>query len=177
MMTCSVCGVGRLALPALLVLLPFAGVGSVQAATTTKTFTVSASVSLACSIDSTINIDFGAVVSPLVLDKDVIGGILVMCGTPAVAYQLALDKGLGVGATFAERKMTSTTNSADTLNYSLYTDATYGVVFGDGTSGSQTVGSSPIPGLTNIGVYGRLFKNQSPSAGLYRDTVTVTLSF
>ena len=84
---------------------------------------------------------------------------------------ISLDKGRGAGATFAQRKMTSSSNVADTLNYTLYTDAL--TVWGDGTEGSSQHRYDGNAVVINAVIP----KGQAPAAGSYTDTIVVTLSF
>jgi len=104
----------------------------VQAGTTTGMFVVSATVELACSVQSTTNISFGSIQSPVLTNIDSAGSVTTRC-TNGAAWSAALSAGNGVGATFARRKMTSGTN---TLEYSLYIDGERANVWGDETAGT-----------------------------------------
>lgn len=55
-------------------------------------------------------------------------------GRRRVSYEIHLSTG-GSGS-YTPRTMFSANN---TLNYNLYTDSTYSVIFGDGTAGTETV--------------------------------------
>jgi len=67
--------------------------------------------------------------------------------------------------------MTSSSNLADTLNYTLYTDA--GTVWGDGIEGSSQY---RYDGNT-VTIFAVIPKGQAPAAGSYQDTIVVTVSF
>ncbi len=146
------------------------------AATSTGQFIVQANVALDCSVKSTTNINFGTIHSPTTLfNAPVASGIITVDCPASAQYWISLSKGNGAGATFAQRKMTSSSNSADTIIYSLYTEL--GTVWGDGTDGSEREGSwgtiHPIP----FTVVAKIPVNQAPAAGSYTDTIVVTLSF
>jgi len=80
---------------------------------------------------------------------------------------------------------------ANMLQYNLYLNAARTTVFGDGSGGTQTatcvtgitafgcVGSNPSgPGRrATLPFYGRIPAGQDAAAGLYSDTVQVTIVF
>ena len=70
-------------------------------------------------------------------------------------------------------------SAGNSLVYNLYTDNTYGTVWGDGLGGTATVGIAGT-GIGNIGtttVFGRipLAAAQAAITGVYTDTVLVTI--
>jgi spore coat protein U-like protein len=72
-------------------------------------------------------------------------------------------------------------NSSFTMNYNLYTDPGYGTIWGDGVTdgtASQSGTASDCVTGCEYTVYGLAPANQiSVGAGMYTDTVNVTLSF
>jgi len=157
-----------------------------RAATTTAQFLVQAQVDVNCRVASTSSVNFGLVGSPV--DGDDTGvGELVLSGDcfpiPGQYPSISLSKGTGVGSTFAQRKMTSTTNSNDTLTYSLYSSSpsSSGKPWGDGTEGSEL---NLFPARTSI-IYGVIRSQsppqgagtQAPPPGTYTDTVVITVTF
>lgn len=153
-----------------------AAAGAASAATTTTTFNVTASVANNCRFSSAGIVAFGTYdpLSGTALDQT--STITYNC-TKNTPYTLALSAGTGTGATFAVRKMT---NGANTLNYSLYTDAARTTVWGDGTGGSSTIAAPAAAGLLsnlNVTVYGRIPTAQDVAAVAYTDTITATLTF
>lgn len=96
------------------------------------------------------------------------GTISVSCDV-STEHTLSLSAG---GGSYALRTMTS---GANTLAYNLYTDATYTVIWGDGTGNTATVIGSGT--ATDHTVYGRIPARQNASVGSYSDTITVTLDF
>ncbi|WP_165838763.1 Csu type fimbrial protein [Roseicella frigidaeris] len=140
------------------------------AAATTATMAVSATVLSTCLVVA-LPMVFGNYAPTAASDAQ--ADLTVTC-TPGTTYTLSLDKGLGSGATLAQRAMSFLTNS---LTYSLYTTAARSVVWGDGTGGTATVtGTGTIlPQL--ITVYGRIPASQNTAPGIYTDVVTVTLTY
>jgi spore coat protein U-like protein len=154
---------------------------SVGAATSTGTFTVSATVLKACTVSAS-NINFGNYTPG--------GGALtgnstisVKC-TKTTPYTVALNAGSTTGGSYAQRLMAY---GAETLQYNLYTVAGFTTVFGDGTLGTGT-GSGTGAGLgaasQTYTAYGRLVdstanQNAAPNAAAttYSDTVTVTVTY
>jgi spore coat protein U-like protein len=98
--------------------------------------------------------------------------VLVTCtfGTP---YNVGLNQGLGTGATITNRKMMW---GANTLTYQLFQDAAFSSNWGQtiGTDTETGTGSSLPQSLT---VYGRIPASQAAVAGLYLDTITVTVTY
>ena len=88
------------------------------AGTATDGFTVSATVIASCSVDAA-DLAFGNYnpVSSTPLDSATTMSVVCTNGT---AYEVAIDAGLGAGATVASRKMS---RSSDLLTYAVYRDA------------------------------------------------------
>lgn len=152
---------------------------ALAAGTTYGSFIVSATVDLACSVESTTNISFGTIQSPVQANLNSSGSVTTRC-TDGATWNIALSVGNGSGATFARRKMTSSLNAANTLEYGLYRDSTRNEVWGDGTGGSVLAcdvkcDAASVPVTTTV--YARIFGGQSPAAGSYSDTIVVTLMF
>jgi spore coat protein U-like protein len=100
--------------------------------------------------------------------------------TSGVPYTIALDAGTTTGATVAQRSMTRD-GGAETLAYGLYTDTARRRIWGDGSSGSQTESGtgSGTNRTESHTVYGELEleRDDEPTSGQYRDTITVTVTF
>ena len=87
---------------------------------------------------------------------------------------ISIDDGLT--GTFANRNMAGPGLG---LNYNLYTDGSYGTVWGDGTLGTSTVTAAGL-GMTIVGtsvIEGRVLLTdaQAAAVGAYSDTVTITM--
>ncbi|MDG4883808.1 spore coat protein U domain-containing protein [Mesorhizobium sp. WSM4884] len=133
-------------------------------------FTVSATVAPNCLV-STQNIDFG---STGVLDAnvDATGQISVTC-TPAAAYSVSLNGGTTSSPPTA-RKMSK---GAETVTYGLYRDAGRTLPWGDSSTPGSTVPGTGSGVAQNLTVYGRVPPQATPSAGVYTDTVVVTVTY
>lgn len=142
-----------------------------RAATATDTFQVTATVPNECIISATdlafgnYSVTVGAAVSGST-------NLSVTC-SGGTAYSVSLNAGSGSGATVSIRKMTSGANS---LNYSLYRDASHTLVWGQ-TVGTDTVAGTGNGSAQSITVYGRIAASQAAAAGSYADTVTATVTF
>jgi spore coat protein U-like protein len=150
--------------------------GIAQAATTTTTFQVTATVQSTCS----------ATAGTLAFPAYTPGGgtqignstISVKC-TKNTPFTVALNAGSTTGDAYAQRLMAS---GANTLQYNLYTTAGLATVFGDGTASTLTVAGTGLGVATAVGVqvFGQLpdnATNQAAVAGAYSDTITVTVSY
>lgn len=146
---------------------------SPEAATSTTTFGVQIIISDACSITSATDMDFGTVGLIQAIGVSATSTINVQC-TLLVPYNIGLDAGDGAGATIAARLMTSA--ASNTVTYSLYSDLTHLLVWGDqiGTNTTASVGLGVAQPFT---VYGFVPSQTTPPAGLYEDTITVTVTF
>jgi spore coat protein U-like protein len=151
------------------------GIGqTVSAATATGNLTISATVTSSCVVGAS-TLTFASATSAAIAAGPVAstGAVSVNC-TMGSPYTVALDKGNGTGATLATRVMASGSNK---LNYSIYTSAALTNVWGDGTSGSQTMAGTGNGAAQLINAYGSVFGTQVATAGSYADTVSITVSY
>lgn len=137
----------------------------------TSTFNVTATVLASCTL-SAGNVAFGNYSST---QLDATGTLSVTCTTGA-AYVIGLDAGSGSGATVATRRMTHSTNSAQTLAYSLYRDASRALVWGT-TAGVNLYAGVGTGSTQSVTIYGRVAGAQYVEAGAYTDTVTATITY
>jgi spore coat protein U-like protein len=147
------------------------GAGTAQAATTTDTFQVTATVLSVCLVSAT-DLAFGNYDPTSATPLDGTNTVTATC-TIGTAYNVGLNAGVGLGATVASRKMT---NGANLLNYSLYQEAGRTTVWGN-TIGTDTVSDTAVLLPTAHTVFGRVFSGQNVPAGSYADTITVTLTY
>lgn len=113
---------------------------------------------------------------------DTVGQVTVSCSTlstgkQTVAYQINLSA--GGGGNVATRRMSSGVNK---LTYNFYIDNARQRIWGDGTGSSSVVSDSGsialLGGLTrNYPVYARIPAGQNVRAGIYTDTITVTVIY
>ena len=150
--------------------------GLSQAATTTTSFAVTATVNSTCSATATA-LGFGVYVpgAGTIANNSTIS---VKC-TKNTPYTVALNAGATGGGTVAQRLMGS---GANRLQYNLYTTAGFATVFGDGSGTSQTeAGAGAGVATANaITVFGQLpdnATNQAAVPGAYTDTITVTITY
>lgn len=122
----------------------------------------------ACSVSSS-GVHFGVYTPSSATALDAAGTIAVTCDTLAT-FTVSLSTGTG---TYSQRRMTS---GPGTLNYNLYIDAVRLLVWGDGTGGSLTVPSVFVLNA-NLPIYGRVPAGQKPRAGVYADTIVVTVTY
>ncbi|HVT35491.1 MAG TPA: spore coat U domain-containing protein [Nevskiaceae bacterium] len=97
----------------------------------------------------------------------------VLC-TNGTSYTVRLSQGAnGTGVT--ARKMLLTGGS-DLLPYSLYRDSSRSQNWGV-TDGSDTASGTGNGLLQNVTVYGRIGSGSTASAGIYLDTINVTVNY
>jgi spore coat protein U-like protein len=134
---------------------------SASASTANGSMGVSAVVDAAC-VATAAPLNFGNYAG---VQLDQVSEVTVNCtnGTP---YSVAL------GSTSAQRVMTGPNN--ETLGYAIYTDAGHSAAWGTGANVVNGVGNG---GPQTIQAYGRIARAQAPAAGLYQDTVVVTLTY
>jgi len=150
--------------------------GIAQAATTTTTFAVTATVQSTCS----------ATAATLAFPNYTPGSgaqigntsISVKC-TKNTPFTVALNAGSTTGDAFAQRLMGA---GANTLQYNLYTTAALATIFGDGTGGTGTIGGTGLGVATanTVQVFGQVpdsATNQAAVPGSYSDTITVTVTY
>ncbi|AUG53830.1 Csu type fimbrial protein [Thalassospira marina] len=156
----------------IIVVLVFGFVSLARAQTSTAQFNVQITITAECQVDSAEDMDFA---SFGVLDSNVqsSSSVSVQC-TNDTAYNVGLSPGLGVGATVAGRLMTGP--GGQTVSYQLYQDAGRTQVWGN-TVGADTVASVGTGDVQSYTVYGQVPAQLTPSAGVYADVVTVTVTY
>ena len=95
--------------------------------------------------------------------------------TEPVAYTILLSA--GGSASYVSR----TLSGPGQLHYNLYTNAGHAVIWGDGTAGSSVISDGYTVGgllvVRTYPVYGRVPGGQNVPAGIYTDSITVTLNY
>ncbi|MDR3434573.1 MAG: spore coat U domain-containing protein [Rouxiella aceris] len=158
---------------------------ALAATTPALSFTVSATISSGCAFGSTPaspasnlgTLNFGSLSSiPGNIDiasSSGAGSVVVTC-TPGTAVSIAMDYGLH-GGNSTQRYLANSAGTA-TLAYQLYQDSAHSKVWGNGTL-AMSVAAFPATSQT-YNVYGRLFAVDTlPAAGIYSDTVNITLTY
>lgn len=133
----------------------------------TLTFNATATVQANCIVGPPATMDFGTVFQTLDQNIDTTADITVTCNGPS--YTVGLGNGINANGT--QRRMKGP--GGVYLNYGLYSDA-------------QRTSSWGNPGITKpssngqpqaLTVYGRVPPQPIPGAGLFSDTVTITVSY
>jgi spore coat protein U-like protein len=144
-----------------------------NAATTSGSLSVTATVTANCTI-STTALAFGNVDTISGSNVDATGGLSITC-TNGTAWTATAGVGAGSGASFTNRKMTS---GANLLNYNIYTTTARTTVWGSGAGGTGTITGTGTGIVQAVTVYGRIASGQtSVPAGAYADTVAVTVTY
>ncbi len=121
--------------------------------------------------------------SPLAYgNTDSTASLQVSCGGVAgLLIPFKVDLSPGSSGSYSGRTLK---NGANSLNYNLYTDASYTTVWGDGSGASQSAQYSlllDVLGLVpplQLWVYGRIPGRQLTAVpGVYADTINVTLTY
>ena len=143
------------------------GTGSTAA---DPTFTINATIPANCLV-ATQNIDFGPK-GVLDANVDATGQVTVTC-TPSTAYTVSLNGGT-TGGTPTNRKMSK---GAERVTYGLYKDLARSQPWGDAGTPGSTVAGTGTGTAQALTVYGRVSPQATPSAGVYTDTVVVTITY
>jgi len=137
--------------------------------TENPTFTVRATVVNDCSVVPQ-DLNFGSH-GVLTANIDASAQLSVNC-VLGTNYTIGLNGGLA-GAAPTARLMTK---GAESVTYGLYRDASRTQVWGD-TIGSNTVAATGTGSAQTYTVFGRVLPQSAPSAGIYTDTVVVTITY
>ncbi|MDD2874950.1 MAG: spore coat U domain-containing protein [Azoarcus sp.] len=146
-------------------------VDTAQAATDTVNMPVTITIQNACDVSTVAptTLNFGTA-GPLTANVDSTSVITVTCTTGAT-YDIGLDGG---GSTnVAARVMT---RSSESVGYQLYQEATHTTVWGN-TVATDTIASTGTGTAQTFTVYGRVPPQAAPTAGVYNDTVLVTVTY
>ena len=134
-------------------------------------FATNAYAATSCTVSAT-GLNFGTYDVFSAFNTDSTGIITVSCTSPWPVVTISVGPSNSGG--FNPRKMKNS-SSTNTLNYNIFTDSAMSSIWGDGTSGTQTVIHSPNKKTVPETLYGRIPPGQDISAGLYIDTLTVTI--
>ena len=129
-------------------------------------------VEAACSITTT-GVSFGTYDVYDASPVDSIGSVRYQCSGSTGTFTISL--GTGSSGTFQSRTMVS---GADKLNYNLYLDAARTSTWGDATAATSWFMESNATGKpVTLTVFGRIPPGQDVAAGIYTDTIIVTIQF
>jgi spore coat protein U-like protein len=157
-----------------------AGATGVNAATTSATFQVTASVAAVC-LASANTLAF-TTYTPGVGQVDGTSTISVRCSR-GTNFSVGLNEGDASGATVSTRRMVSAATPADELEYALYTTAARDTNWDNSGPNVRTgIGAGMgVPQAVALTVYGRIpdsAANQAAAvASDYADTIDVTVTY
>jgi len=136
---------------------------------------LAASPAGACTISAT-GVTFGAYDPTSPSNDDGTGTVSLSCPPSVHSPVVALEAG-GSGSIAARRMQ----NGIYLLNYNLFTDTTRLILWGNGVVGSTVTlsGGTVAGGQRNFSrtIYGRIPAAQNVGAGVYGDTLVVTVIF
>ena len=89
------------------------------------------------------------------------------------SYTVALNAGVGAGATTTTRKMTGPGGA--TLSYQMFQNSSHTTNFGN-TVGTDTVAGTGTGGAQTLQIYPQAAAGQNVASGTYSDTITITAS-
>lgn len=159
-------------IPAAAVVAALAAAAPAHAGTANGSIPVSALVLETCIVVAT-PMAFGSLTDVGAADVDTTSTITLTC-TPNADYDIALNDGANADA--GQRRMKNGT-SAEFLNYDVYMDAARTDAWGNSAGVNTKAGTAPL-GVAIHTAYGRIPAGvDGVSAGLYSDTVTVTVTF
>ena len=133
----------------------------------TFSFTASATVVRQCAVNAT-GLNFGNA-GPLLGNTDSTSTVAVQCAN-GTAYQVGLDN--GQHAIGNARRMNG---PGGMVGYELYRNSARSLRWG-ATPGNTVLGSG-TGGTQNFTVYGRVPSQTTPAAGVYTDTIVVTVTY
>jgi spore coat protein U-like protein len=128
-----------------------------------------------CTV-TTLGVSFGTYDPLASAPLDGLGSVGYECLLPLFGGTITINLGPGSSTNIMARTVKLVSQS---LQYNLYTDAARLHVWGNGTTGDNITRSIPAGILTtgSVPVYGRVTAGQSVSAGLYLDTIVVTIIY
>lgn len=122
-------------------------------------------------------ISFGIYMPLTPTSVDVIGQFDVRCQAQPGSFTIIV----GPGISGDQLARTLSAGGPDLLDYNIYTDAARTQIWGDGTPPTFLMSgvrpSAGRPTFYNYPIYGRIFANQAPNAGIYNDNLLVTVLF
>lgn len=139
----------------------------------TFSFNATASVASSCTAISGTALDFG-IKGLITSNTDQTSTISLTC-TKRSPYNVGLDAGSNAGTAGDVTTRRMTDGSAHYIAYQMYSDTGRSTVWGN-TVSTNTVNGTAVGGAQTFTVYGRV-PPQTPRAGTYADTITVTVTY
>jgi len=139
----------------------------------TANLAVSATIVATCTINTT-PVAFGNYSGTALTYSS--GGVSVQC-TNGTTYTIALNAGLGTGATVSARSMSGPGSPSAQLGYGLYTTSGLSTIWGDGTGSTVTAAGTGNGSSQSYTAYGQIPAGQYLAPGSYNDTVVATVTW
>jgi len=130
-----------------------------------------------CKIVVVQTMNFGLYMPATTDPVDVIGQLTVRCQAQPGTFSV----GIGPGLSGDQTARTLSSGGSTPLYYNLFRDPAMTEIWGDGTpptfvaTGRRTTQGRPT--FFDFPIYGRIFANQAPDAGVYNDSLLVTVLF
>ncbi|MGE5469559.1 MAG: spore coat U domain-containing protein [Bacteroidota bacterium] len=134
-------------------------------------FQVSAVAINSCAVFAN-DLQFSTYDPQAVNGNDASSTVTISC-TEGSPYSIGLDAGIGPGAAISARRMSS---NANTLDYSLFRDAPRTLNWGN-TVNVDTLNGRGTGSPVDHMIFGRIWARQAVKAGLYLDTITVSVTY
>lgn len=126
-----------------------------------------------CTINSVTGLNFGTYSAASPSASDATGQMIFVCTNVQGAITIRLSA--GSAGRFTPRQMGS---GRGRLDYNLYIDAARTQIWGDGTGGSSLRTLVPLNNAaTTLEIFGRIPPRQFVPAGIYSDTILITLEY
>ncbi|WP_340588966.1 spore coat U domain-containing protein [Erythrobacter alti] len=140
---------------------------------TSGTMPVSATVLENCTVVSSA-MAFGPITDVGASNVDSTATLTLTC-TANASYEIQLDD--GVNADSGQRRLANAGND-QFLNYDIYQNLARSTRWGDDLGIDTVSGSANVLGISTVTAYGRIPQGVAKvPAGLYADTITVTVNF
>jgi spore coat protein U-like protein len=146
----------------------FAGGQAVSAGSNSANMTVTATVSANCTVSAS-PLTWTAFDTVTGSGADTTTKLSIAC-TKGTAANVAMGPGLATANGTRNMK-----KGSDSLAYDIYTASDYGTVWSDTSKVSLVAAPSKV--AREVDVYGRIVASNDVPAGVYTDTVSVTVDF
>lgn len=139
-------------------------------------FATPASAVEVCTFSVVSGVGFGTYDVFNALPTTANGSITYQCaGLPVAGKVVTLLLSRGAAPTYTPRFMV---NGAQHLQYNLYLDAAFSKIWGNGTGTTSIYSATTLNGVpTLVTIFGRITAGQDLTAGIYKDTITVTMNW
>jgi spore coat protein U-like protein len=139
-------------------------------------FAASPSEAASCGFTQIDMVAFGAYNPFSGMPATATGSMTYVCSLVNILDRVTLD--LSAGASSSVLPWRTLMTGSHPLNYNLYLDAGLTQVWGDGSGSTFHFGPAILPILPNkVFVYGFIPGSQNAWAGMYTDTVVITMNF